>query len=254
LKAQGVPGLCGIDTRALTKIIRERGVMNGQIVRDPKHADFEAIKSYRVLDAVPGVSVRESYTENPGGKFKVALLDFGLKENIKRELIKRDCAVTVYPHDTPAPAIIAACPDGIMLTNGPGDPEDNPEVIENLKKLMASGIPIFGICLGHQLLALAAGFKTAKLKYGHRGANQPVKDLATGRVYISSQNHGYMVLADSVDRVAAQVSFINVNDQTCEGLEYLNAPVFSAQFHPEACGGPLDTGFLFDRFMEKMKK
>jgi carbamoyl-phosphate synthase small subunit len=183
----------------------------------------------------------------------VALLDLGLKENIKRELIKRGCELTVYPYDAAAEAILAPRPDGIMLSNGPGDPAENLGVIRELKKLMASGVPIFGICLGHQLLALAKGFRTEKLKYGHRGANQPAKNLLTGRTYITSQNHGYAVVSESIDPGAAREWFVNVNDRTSEGIWYKDAPVFSVQFHPEACGGPHDTSFLFDQFMEMME-
>jgi carbamoyl-phosphate synthase small subunit len=139
-----------------------------------------------------------------------------------------------------------------MLSNGPGDPAENTEIIENLKALLTTGIPIFGICLGHQLLALANGFQTHKLKYGHRGANQPVKDAGSGRIYITSQNHGYTVTSGSIDRRAADEWFVSVNDGTCEGISYKNAPAFSVQFHPEACGGPRDTAFLFDRFIERM--
>ncbi|MDR1094102.1 MAG: carbamoyl phosphate synthase small subunit [Clostridiales bacterium] len=255
LKRKKIPGLYGIDTRALTKIIREHGVMNGRIASDPKSVDLDEIKAYRVENSVAGASVKKAYAVKPDKVlYKTALLDFGLKENIVRELVKRGCAVTVFPHDTKPEEILSRKFDGIMLSNGPGDPADNAGVIENLKKLAASGTPIFGICLGHQLLALSAGFKTGKLKYGHRGANQPVKDLATGRVYITSQNHGYAVLSDTIDPRIGTEAFRNVNDGTCEGVDYKGVPVFSAQFHPEGCGGPQDTGFLFDRFVENMKK
>lgn len=252
-KERGVIGLCGIDTRSLTKIIRESGVMNGAIVTDPSHADFDKIKAYTVKNAVSSVSVNEKYTvANPEAKLKVALMDYGLKENIFRELNKRGSEVTVCPHNTTAEEIKAMGVDGIMLSNGPGDPQENTEVIEELKKIMNLGIPLFGICLGHQLLALANGFDTHKLKYGHRGANQPVKDMETGRVYVSSQNHGYAVVSDSIDTAIAEEYFINVNDRTCEGVSYKNIPAFSVQFHPEACGGPRDTSWLFDKFFEKM--
>jgi carbamoyl-phosphate synthase small subunit len=260
LKTQNVVGLRDIDTRELTKIIRRNGVMNGKISgRKPTPGDMEEIKAFRIENAVAGVSVRAPYVQKPdaaapgGVSFRAAVLDLGLKENIKRELVKRGCEVLVYPHDTKAERILAARPDGIMLTNGPGDPAENLDIIRELRKLMASGVPIFGICLGHQLLALAKGFRTEKLKYGHRGANQPAKNLRTGRTYITSQNHGYAVVSESIDPAAAEEWFVNVNDRTCEGILYRDAPVFSVQFHPEACGGPRDTSFLFDQFTEMME-
>ncbi len=254
LKQKNIVGLSGIDTRTLTKIIRESGVMNGAIVTDPAHADFDKIKSYSVKKAVESVSTKERYTENGEGKLKVAMLDFGLKKNIFRELVKRGAEVTVCPHTTTAEEIKAMGVDGIMLTNGPGDPAENTEVIENLKEIIKLNIPIFGICLGHQLMALANGFITEKLKYGHRGANQPVKNLETGRVYISSQNHGYAVVSSSIDEKVAKERFIIVNDSTCEGIRYLNYPAYTVQFHPEASAGPMDTAWLFDEFFDLMNK
>ena len=245
LKQYGVVGLYGIDTRALTKIIRENGVMNGKItLSPPTAADQNETKEYCIHNAVAAVS-SQTVKKSEGGLRKVALIDFGAKRGITEALKTRECEVWSLPHDTSAEEIMKIKPDGIMLSNGPGDPSDsaNAVIVENIKVLMKSGIPIFGICLGHQLLALANGYKTQKLKFGHRGANQPVKELATGHIYITSQNHGYAVLAENS-------SFVNVNDGTCEGLDYGNA--FSVQFHPEACGGPLDTSFLFDRFIERM--
>lgn len=250
-KTRGIVGLSDIDTRALVKIIREHGVMNGMITDNPDGADLEKIKSYKVKDAVSTVSSTHPLKrESEDALRRVVLMDFGLKENIARELSARGCEVTVMPQNSAPEQVLAQKPDGIMLSNGPGDPEDNPEVIKNLKVLMNSGVPIFGICLGHQLLALAAGFKTSKLKYGHRGANQPVQDKSTDRIYISSQNHGYAVLSDTINPEKATELFINLNDNTCEGIEYKTIPVFSVQFHPEACGGPHDTAFLFDRFVK----
>ena len=180
-------------------------------------------------------------------------MDFGAKKNIEKSLNKRGCEVTVYPAYTKAEEIIAANPDGIMLSNGPGDPKECVEIIEELRKLFATNIPIFGICLGHQLMALANGADTKKMKYGHRGANHPVKDLKTGKVYISSQNHGYMVMEDSLNRDIAEVSFINVNDGTLEGVHYLGKNVMTVQFHPEACPGPNDSEFLFEEFINMME-
>ena len=254
LAERGVIGLCGVDTRAIVRLIREQGVMNGMITDDRKNIDFDAIKRYEIKNAVSAVTTKNAYTaaaEHP--KYKVALLDFGLKENIIRELNARGCDVAVLPADCPPQTILELSPDGVMLTNGPGDPAENTQIIENLRALSHTGIPIFGICLGHQLLALASGCNTYKLKYGHRGANQPVKDLETGRVYISSQNHGYAVDTASLDpRVGSQL-FENVNDGTCEGIRYRAFPAFTTQFHPEACGGPHDTGFMFDKFTEMME-
>jgi carbamoyl-phosphate synthase small subunit len=253
LKDRKVVGLCGIDTRAVTRLIREAGVMNGAVTRDPDRVDMKALRAYRIVDAVRRAGTDKPYRAHEGAGFRVCLFDFGLKENIIRELARRGCDVTVLPPDTGPEALFALKPDGVMLSNGPGDPADNPDIVRNLRAVADSGLPVFGICLGHQLLGLAAGGKTNKLKYGHRGANQPVKDLETGRVYITSQNHGYAVVADSLDSRTARERFRNVNDGTCEGLDYLNKPVFSAQFHPEACGGPQDTAFLFDRFIGLME-
>jgi len=255
LKEQGVVGLCGIDTRALTKIIREHGVMNGRITKaSPSEVSLEEIRSYRIKNAVQSVScVKPALYKADNPRFTVALFDFGLKENIKRELSRRGCDVWVLPYDTPPGEVIRLGVDGIMLSNGPGDPAENTLVIEKLKTLMQTGIPIFGVCLGHQLMALACGFKTHKLKYGHRGANQPVRDLKSGCAYISSQNHGYAVTRDSIDSDIVDEWFVNINDGTCEGLWYKHAPAFSVQFHPEACAGPHDTAFLFDLFIENIK-
>lgn len=256
LKMHNIVGVYGVDTRELTKLIREFGVMNAKITTTLDDIDevMAEIKNYRIINAVQTVGTREiSVSEGVPGGYKVVLWDFGAKENIRRELMKRGCEVITVPAFTTAEKIINLRPEGIILSNGPGDPADNKEIINELANLSDSGIPIFGICLGHQLLALAQGAKTAKLKYGHRGANQPVKDLRTGRVYITSQNHGYAVVADSLPASAA-VSFLNANDGTCEGIEYQNMPAFSAQFHPEAAAGPLDTGYLFDQFIDLMRE
>ena len=255
LKSRGIVGLCGIDTRALTKIIRESGVMNGIITPDPAKADMKAIKEYRVSQAVEAVSTKKPYfIKAENGKRKVVLMDFGLKENIKRSLLCHECDVWVVPYSMSAEEILQLGPDGIMLSNGPGDPADNVGIIETLRKLSKLRLPIFGICLGHQLLALAKGCKTTKLKYGHRGANQPAKDLKNGRVYITSQNHGYAVIGDTLDPSIGRELFVNVNDGTNEGIEYLDMPAFTVQFHPEACAGPKDSGFLFDKFIDMMER
>ncbi|MDR1906076.1 MAG: carbamoyl phosphate synthase small subunit [Clostridiales bacterium] len=254
----GVKAFQGIDTRALVKIIRERGVMNAMLTDDLSRVDFQKIKDYKIIDAVKNVSGKKtteyiSDAENVKD-CTVVLMDFGAKENIRRNLLKRVKKVFVVPYDTKAEEILKMKPDGVMLSNGPGDPAENVGIIAEIKKLTTSGIPIFGICLGHQLLALANGFLTAKLKYGHRGANQPVKNLENGRVYISSQNHGYAVVASSIKEEVASELFKNVNDDTNEGLRYKNFHGFSVQFHPEAAGGPKDTEYLFDRFVELIEK
>lgn len=250
LKECGIPGICGVDTRELTRIIREHGVMNAKIVSEIPADKPAELLSYTVHDAVKSVSCTENYTVPAVGekKFSVALLDLGAKENIARELSKRGCEVTVFPYDTDADTLCGY--DGIMLSNGPGDPAENTEVINNIKNIIGRK-PVFGICLGHQLLALASGAKTDKLKYGHRGVNQPVRSMESGRVFISSQNHGYAVISDSLPN-GAHVSFENANDGTCEGVDYPELSAFSVQFHPEACSGPKDTNFLFDRFINML--
>ena len=293
LEENGVPGIAGIDTRALTKILREKGTMNGMITTNENY-NFDEIlprlKAYTTgkvvekvtCDHVYEVKGSQSLTENGAisgsAKFdaaafaqgvrekkpslvkelngkgkKVALLDLGTKANIAYSLKSRGCDVTVYPAQTKAEEIIAAAPDGIMLSNGPGDPKECTEIIAEIRKLYNTDIPIFAICLGHQLMALATGADTYKMKYGHRGGNHPVKDLATGRVYISSQNHGYVVDMDKLDPKVATPAFINVNDGTNEGLNYTGKKIFTVQFHPEACCGPQDSGYLFDRFIDMME-
>lgn len=255
LRKAGIVGVCGIDTRELTRIVRETGVMNACISSAPLaegDARKEEIARYRVRDAVRSVTCPE-LKEYGGadGKYTVALWDFGCKENIVRELLKCGCRVFRVPSFYTAEQILALSPDGVMLTNGPGDPEENTGVIAELKKL-AGKKPIFGICLGHQLFALAMGGRTGKMKYGHRGSNQPVKHLGSGRVYISSQNHGYEVLSSTVKN--GKISFVNANDGTCEGVDYDDIGAFTVQFHPEACGGPHDANFLFDKFIANMEK
>ncbi len=251
LKENGIIGLYGIDTRELTKIVREAGVMNASITSKPLD-ELSGIYSYFIRNAVKSVTCAEvEYFGNPEG-LKVAVWDFGAKDNIVRELVKRGCYCVKVPSFYTAEQILELNPDGLMLTNGPGDPAENIEIIENIKKL-AGKLPVFGICLGHQLFALAMGGKTKKMKYGHRGANQPVKNVETGRVYISSQNHGYEVISSSL-RGVGNLSYINANDGTCEGFDYPELNAYTVQFHPEACGGPQDAEFLFDRFINNMKE
>ena len=255
LKDNGIPGIFGIDTRRLTKTVREYGVMNARLTYTrPEPSEAEALKAFRITGAVKAVTIDKPEQHNAeNGKYNVVLMDFGTKRNICRELLKRDCNVTIVPAYTTAEEIKAMAPDGIMLSNGPGDPQDNPEIIGQLRILSREKIPTFGICLGHQLFAVAQGAKTQKLKYGHRGENQPATDTKTGRVYITSQNHGYAVLTDCLPE-NAYASFINANDGTCEGVTYTDMPAFTVQFHPEACAGPLDTGFLFDKFIEMIQE
>lgn len=257
LKTYGIIGLYDIDTRRLTRMIREYGVMNGMITDRTdfdKDKVLEEIRAFQPGRVVPRVSVREKqHYAAENARFRVAMIDYGHKHNIRKELVKRGCDVTVFPYDVTAAEIRAFAPDGIMLSNGPGDPEQNPESIGTLRELIPDRIPTFGICLGHQLLALANGAKTVKLKYGHRGENQPVTDLELGRTFITSQNHGYAVIGETIPPEAGIMSHVNGNDRTCEGVRYRNAPAFTVQFHPEACGGPQDTAYLFDEFIELME-
>ena len=256
LEKNDIPGICGIDTRALTKILRESGTMNGMITTDENYNMDEVmkkLKAYSTGDEVSKVSCREKKVL-PGDGYKVALLDLGAKKNIARSLNERGCEVTIYPSSTTAEEIIASRPNGIMLSNGPGDPKACVQVIKEIRKLYETEIPIFAICLGHQLMALATGADTFKLKYGHRGGNHPVKDMETGRVYISSQNHGYAVDPESLDPQVAVPAFTNVNDGTNEGLKYVGKNIFTVQYHPEACPGPQDSSYLFDRFLKMMEE
>jgi len=256
LNKYNIPALYDIDTRALTKILREKGTMRGLITTDVTidvQAAIEKIKKTKLPNNHVEVVSRKSITQyGDGRKYNVALLDYGTKDNIINSLVKRGCNVTVYPWDTPAETILDTNPDGIMLSNGPGDPEDCAKILPEIKKMFDTETPIFAICLGHQLLALANGATTSKLKYGHRGANHPVKDLDEGRIYVTAQNHGYRVEAETMDPSIGVISHINVNDKTVEGIRYIDKNVFSVQFHPEACPGPQDTAYLFDKFISIM--
>lgn len=294
MEENGIPGIAGVDTRALTRILREKGTMNGMITTNQDY-NFDEIlpklKAYSTGKVVERVTCDKKHTlkgaesladngpisgssvfkkeeyqagirekkpslvrELNGKGLKVALLDLGVKNNIARSLAARGCDVTIYPALTAAEEILADAPDGIMLSNGPGDPKECTAIIEEIRKLYQSEVPIFAICLGHQLMALATGGDTFKMKYGHRGGNHPVKDLNTGRVYISCQNHGYVVDMDKLDPKVATPAFINVNDGTNEGLSYTGKNIFTVQFHPEACAGPQDSGDLFDRFIGMMRQ
>ena len=252
LRARNIPGLCHVDTREIVRVTREEGVMNA-LICDQVPEDLSFIRQFSVRNAVASVTCGSvhSYPAVGKEKYHVALLDYGAKRNIIRSLQTRGCQVTVFPASAPAEEVLRTDPDGIMLSNGPGDPAENVYEISQIKKLLGQK-PVFGICLGHQLTALAMGGQTMKLKYGHRGANQPVRDLQSGRTYITSQNHGYAVIANSLDQ-RGQLSHVNANDGSCEGLAYPELNCFTVQFHPEAASGPRDTGFLFDRFLDLMK-
>lgn len=250
LEENNIVALYGIDTRELTKIVREAGVMNAAITSKPLK-DYGEVSAYKIKNAVDGVTCGEAEYYGDKNGLRVAVWDFGAKDNIVRELVKRGCYCIKVPSFYTAEQILSLKPEGLMLTNGPGDPAENTGIIDNLKKL-AGKLPIFGICLGHQLLALAMGGKTQKMKYGHRGANQPVKSLETGRVYISSQNHGYEVISSSLKGIG-RLSYVNANDNTCEGFDFPEINAFTVQFHPEACGGPHDAEFLFDKFITNVK-
>ena len=250
LKENDIPGLKDINTRKLTKMLRDNGTMRGKLVSDITDMDkiLAEIKEYTFPNVVGEVS-NKHIREFGEGKTKIALIDFGCKQNIIRSLTERDCTVTAFPQDISAEAILEKNFDGIVLSNGPGDPENCKIAIENIKKLYNSNVPIMGICLGHQLMALATGASTAKLKYGHRGPNHPVKEIKTGKICITSQNHGYYVKEETINPKIAEVSYINVNDGTVEGMDYKNKKIFTVQFHPEACPGPQDCAYLFDRFL-----
>ena len=300
LEKYDIPGIEGIDTRKLVRILREKGTMNGFITTNEslKYEDVkDRLHAYTTGDVVSKVSCKEkkflkgvtdisengplsgsaSFNEDDykeslkgdlskrekkpaivkelnGKGLKIALLDFGAKRNIAASLASRGCDVTIYPSDTTAEEILKDAPDGIMLSNGPGDPKECTQIIKEIKKLYDSELPIFAICLGHQLMALATGADTFKMKYGHRGGNHPVKDLSNNRVYISSQNHGYVVDMDKLDPNVAKPAFINVNDGTNEGLAYVGKNIFTVQFHPEACPGPQDSSYLFDRFISMIRE
>ncbi len=240
-------GLDGIDTRALTKILRNNGTMKGIIVLDNSTLEDvkDKLEAFSNKDAVSIVSTNEKYEIKGEGK-KVAIIDFGIKQNIIRNFVKRGCNVTVFPYDFKAEEVLEINPDLVFLSNGPGDPEDMGEAVNEVKKIVGKK-PIVGICLGHQLLALTLGGETKKLKFGHRGCNHPVKDLINNRVHITSQNHGYYVatLPENME-----ITHVSMNDGTVEGMKHKELPIFSVQFHPEACPGPKDSEYIFDEFMK----
>ncbi len=257
LKQQKIVGIEGIDTRRLTRILRNSGVMNGILYTEgyePSYAMRKEMEEYLVKDAVKSVTCTAPavYPAEGEEQYSVALFDFGTKRNIVRALRARGCRVTVLPAYTRPEEVLQGGYDGVMLSNGPGDPAENTELIQNIREMIDAGLVIFGICLGHQLTSLAIGAKTEKMKFGHRGVNHPVKDLQGSRTYITSQNHGYAVVYDSIDPAIATVRYVNLNDNTVEGLVHNNGKVFTVQYHPEVCPGPVDTSYLFDEFIRLM--
>jgi carbamoyl-phosphate synthase small subunit len=255
LIAHKIPGLQNVNTRLLTRTIRSIGVMKAMICDDISNIKnkIKQIKKFQIIHPVPIVS-NANIRKFGDGKYKIALVDYGLKQNILRTLLTFDVSVSVFPHDVDAKTILKSKPDGIVLSNGPGNPKDNKIAINTIKELYKQNIPILGICLGHQLLSLATGADTKKLKYGHRGPNHPVKNLKNNRVYISSQNHGYYIDESTINPKIAKVIYRNVNDRTVEGLKYIDKKILTVQFHPEACAGPQDTSFIFKDFIDTIKE
>ena len=259
LKRYDISGLQGIDTRAVTRKIRDAGAMRC-MVSTSDLSDVELVSRVRKSGHMEGSELASSVSSeksqsfgNDEAKYHVAVLHFGIKGNIPQELLKRDCKVTVFPAKTSTDEILKLNPDGVLLSNGPGDPAAVGYAIENIKNLVGQ-VPVFGICLGHQLLALSLGAETYKLKFGHRGANHPVMELSTGKVEITVQNHGFAVSPESVNEEEIEITHLNLNDGTIEGLRHKLLPVFSVQYHPEASPGPHDSRYLFDRFIEMMKE
>lgn len=249
LKKQGIPGICGVDTRAITRILREKGTMNCAIAPTP--VDPESLKGYRIEGSVAATTASEVKVVGEG-ETSVALLDYGTDKSCLDQLVSRGCRVTVYPAGTSAETVLAAGHDGVMLSDGPGNPADNDAIIAEIAKLMASDKPIFGVGLGHQMMALSQGAKCTKLPFGHHGANQPVVVAGSSRVYITSQNHHYAVLGDTLPE-GAKVTYYNANDKSVEGAEYANGN-YGVQFTPDTNNGPQSSGFLFDHFVAMMKE
>ncbi|MEZ0482556.1 carbamoyl phosphate synthase small subunit [Planococcus sp. SSTMD024] len=255
LEKKGIPGIAGIDTRKLTRLIRVNGSIKGILTAAGEEPNVEQVveklkETHLPTDQVAQVSITRPYP-SPGRGKRVVLIDYGMKHGILRELNKRKCDVIVVPHNTSAQEILAWGPDGVMLSNGPGDPKNVPECVEVVGELLGE-VPIFGICLGHQLFARACGAETFKLKFGHRGGNHPVRDLVTGKIEITSQNHGYAVDEETLQGTRLKVTHTAINDGTNEGLAHLDYPAFTVQYHPESSPGPEDSNYLFDRFLEMM--
>lgn len=255
LKAKNIPGLEGIDTRKLAKLLREKGTLKGKLCGMDVNVN-EVVQSLKEKeepkDIVRRVSTRSPY-HCPGNGYRVVLVDFGTKHSVIQNLIANGCDVIVVPYNTSAEDILRFCPDGVMLSNGPGDPRHVPEAVETVKQLLGK-VPIFGICLGHQIFALATGAKVVKMPFGHRGTNHPVKELATGLVEITSQSHGYTVDKDSVRNTRLEITHISVHDGTVEGLKHLDFPAFSVQFHPTVQAGPKKSEDLFTKFIAMIKE
>jgi len=258
LKSNGIIGIEGLDTRALTLHIRQAGAMKAVLsTTDTDEASLvgKARRSRGLLgiDLVKEVACAKRYDWSTKGKYKVVALDCGIKFNILRELAKNNCKVTVMPARSMAKEILELKPDGILLSNGPGDPAALHYIVKTVQDLIKAELPIFGICLGHQVLGQAFGGKTYKLKFGHHGGNQPVKDLKTGKVAISVQNHGFCIDIDTLNKKEVEITHVNLNDQTLEGMRHKKLPIFSVQFHPEAAPGPHDAEYLFGKFVDLMK-
>jgi len=253
LKINKVPVLCNVDTRYIVKLIREKGVMRGAITNRIEDIISlkEKVEQYSVKDAVANVTTSNIYSIG-NGKYRIGLIDYGFKYHILKSLLERNCTVTVFPAHSTTEEILSSNLHGLLLSNGPGDPKENKASINVIKRIKGK-LPIFGICLGHQLMAIACGADTVKLKYGHRGANHPVKDLFKNKCYMTSQNHGYSVDTNSING-DMEVTHINLNDSTIEGIRYKSHPTFTVQFHPEAHCGPQDTSYLFNEFIEMVRR
>lgn len=252
LKSQGVVGVYDVDTREITQHIRENGVMNAKIVSSLDDIDYDEIKNYKIVKAVEAVSngdVKVFGEENEGAN--VTVVDYGYKKNVVKDLVDRGCKVTSVPATYTAEEILATNPNGVVLSDGPGNPKDNTDAVDEISKLMGK-LPVFAVGLGHQILALANGAETVKLKFGHRGGNQPVKSLKTGKTYITSQNNGYTVDSESVEKCGGKVTYVNVNDGTCEGIDYESKNAFSVQFHPESGLNDRDADKIFERVIDMM--
>ncbi|WP_446899078.1 glutamine-hydrolyzing carbamoyl-phosphate synthase small subunit [Clostridium sp. LBM24168] len=253
LLKNNVVGISGVDTRSVTKKIRSRGTMKCVICSENEsiYGIRKVLDSYSYKNLVEQVSIKNiKHIEGDGSR--VAVLDFGVKKNMIRDLMKRKCDITIFPYNTRYDEIMSINPDGILLSNGPGDPKDMMDIIPNIKAIVNSGIPVFGICFGHQLLCLALGGDTYKMKFGHRGGNHGVYDADMDKAFITSQNHGYAVRESSLNKDEIVVTHINLNDNSVEGIKHKRLPVFSVQFHPEGCPGPTDTAYLFDKFLKYM--
>ncbi len=253
-RIKNIAGLSGIDTRKLTKIIRKYGTLKGKLCGMDVNVDdvVSELKTPLPINQVQVVSTKNPYP-SPGRGHRVVIMDFGMKHGILRELNERNCDCVVLPYNTTAEEVMRHNPDGLMLTNGPGDPKDVKEAIEMIRDILGK-VPVFGICLGHQLMALACGADTEKMKFGHRGANHPVKNIETGKVALTSQNHGYAVTKESVEHTRLTITHVALNDGTVEGLKHKDYPAFTVQYHPEASPGPEDANELFDQFIEMIEK